>query len=86
MILIDDGSDDGTGRHGAPACSFQSSNYRKRAAAPKAGAASFGRWNKVGAKVKTPYTLFLDADIKLAPGSITALKEKMQQEARPSSR
>ena len=80
MILIDDGSDDGTADM---ARQLAHSNLRiiESAPLPEGWGGKLWALEQGWRQVKTPYTLFLDADIKLAPGSITALKEKMQQES-----
>jgi hopene-associated glycosyltransferase HpnB len=80
IILIDDGSEDDTA---AMARRLACSNLRIVRSAPLPEGWSGKLWalEQGRRQVSTPYTLFLDADIKLAGGSIKALKDKMQQQA-----
>jgi hopene-associated glycosyltransferase HpnB len=78
MILVDDGSDDGTA---ALARQLGHSDLRVIESAPLPEGWSGKLWalEQGWRQVTTPYTLFLDADIKLVSGSIRAVKDKMQQ-------
>ena len=80
MILIDDGSDDGTA---AIARQLPHSNLRIIESAPLPDGWSGKLWalEQAWRQVTTRYTLFLDADIKLAPGSIRALENQTQQQS-----
>jgi hopene-associated glycosyltransferase HpnB len=82
IILIDDGSDDGTA---AVARRLARSNLRIVQSAPLPDGWSGKLWalEQGRQQVTTRYTLFLDADIKLARGSIKALKDKMHQQGAP---
>ena len=77
IILIDDGSDDGTA---AVARQLAYSNLRIIESAPLRDGWSGKLWalEQAWRQVTTRYTLFLDADMKLAPGSIRALENQMQ--------
>jgi hopene-associated glycosyltransferase HpnB len=80
IILVDDESDDGTA---AVARQLVLSGLQINLSAPLPEGWSGKLWalEQGWRQVKTPYTLFLDADIKLAPGSIRALKDRMQQQS-----
>jgi hopene-associated glycosyltransferase HpnB len=80
IILVDDGSDDGTA---AVAHRLAHPNLRIVHSAPLPGGWSGKLWalEQGWRQVTTRYTLFLDADIKLARGSIRALKDRMHQQA-----
>jgi len=81
IILVDDGSEDGTAAMACRACA----NLRIVQSAPLPDGWSGKLWalEQGRQQVTTRYTLFLDADIKLARGSIKALKDKMHQQAAP---
>jgi hopene-associated glycosyltransferase HpnB len=80
IILIDDGSEDGTA---AMARRLACANLRIMQSAPLPESWSGKLWalEQGWQQVTTQYTLFLDADIKLAHGCLQALKDKMRQEA-----
>jgi len=82
IILIDDGSDDGTA---AVARQLAYSNLRIIESAPLPDGWSGKLWalEQGRLQVTTRYTLLLDADIKLARGSIKALKDKVHQQGAP---
>ena len=79
IVLVDDGSDDGTA---VVACGLALANLLIIHAAPLPAGWSGKLWalEQGWRHVSTPYTLFLDADIKLARGSIRALKQQMHQQ------
>lgn len=79
IILIDDGSEDGTA---AMARRLARSDLRIVQSAPLPDGWSGKLWalEQGWRQVTTRYTLFLDADIKLARGTLRALKDKMQQQ------
>jgi len=79
IILIDDGSEDSTA---ALARRIAHSSLRILQSAPLPDGWSGKLWalEQGRRQVTTRYTLFLDADIKLARGSIKALKDKMHQQ------
>jgi len=78
IIVIDDGSDDGT----AEAARQASTEVRVIASAPLPPGWSGKLWAlEQGRRLAaTPYTLLLDADIKLEPGVLAALGAKMRWE------
>jgi len=80
IFLIDDGSDDGTA---AIARQLPRCNLRIIESAPLPDGWSGKLWalEQAWRQVTTRYTLFLDADIKLAPGSIRALENQTQQQS-----
>ena len=80
IILVDDGSDDGTA---AVARRLAHPNLRIVQSAPLPDGWSGKLWalEQGWRQVSTRYTLFLDADIELARGSIKVLKDKMHQQA-----
>ena len=80
IILIDDGSDDGTA---VVARQLAYSNLRIIESAPLRDGWSGKLWalEQAWRQVTTRYTLFLDADMKLAPGSIRTLENQMQQQS-----
>jgi hopene-associated glycosyltransferase HpnB len=77
--LIDDASDDGTA---AVARRSALSNLQiiETTVLPEGWSGKLWALEQGWRQVMTAYTLFVDADIELAPGSIRALKEKMQQQ------
>lgn len=78
IIVIDDGSDDGT----AEAARQASTEVRVVASAPLPAGWSGKLWALEQGRrlVATPYTLLLDADITLEPGALAALGAKMRGE------
>jgi hopene-associated glycosyltransferase HpnB len=80
IILIDDGSEDGTA---GMARRLARSDLRIVQGAPLPDGWSGKLWalEQGWPQVSTRYTLFLDADIELARGSIKVLKDKMHQQA-----
>ncbi|HEX5605443.1 MAG TPA: glycosyltransferase, partial [Candidatus Binatia bacterium] len=80
IILIDDGSNDCTV---AVARQLAHSNLRIIESAPLPDGWSGKVWalEQAWRQVMTRYILFLDADIKLTPGSINALEQQMQQQS-----
>jgi hopene-associated glycosyltransferase HpnB len=82
IILIDDRSADATM---AKARALAHANLRIIDGAPLPAGWSGKLWalEQGRQQVTTRYTLFLDADIKLALGSIKALKDKMHQQGAP---
>ena len=84
IILIDDRSDDATV---AKARALAYANLRIVDGAPLPAGWSGKLWalEQGRQQVTTRYTLFLDADIKLTPGIVTALKNKMRHEGIPFS-
>lgn len=79
IILIDDGSEDGTA---AAARRLAQSTLRIVQSAPLPDGWSGKLWalEQGRRQVTTRYTLFLDADIELARGAVKALKDKMHQQ------
>ena len=80
IILVDDGSDDCTAAV-ARQLALSSLQIIQSAPLPEGWSGKLWAVEQGWRQVKTPYTLFLDADIKLAPGSIRALKDRMQQQS-----
>src|SRR5262249_17884989 len=80
MILVDDGSDDGTAVV-ARQLALSGLQTIQSAPLPEGGSGKLWALEQGWRHVKPPYPLFLDADIKLAPGSIGALKDRMQQQS-----
>jgi hopene-associated glycosyltransferase HpnB len=80
IFLIDDGSDDGTT---AIARQIPWGNLRIIESAPLPDGWSGKLWalEQAWRQVTTRYTLFLDADIKLAPGTIRALENQTRQQS-----
>ncbi|HKA33995.1 MAG TPA: glycosyltransferase [Candidatus Binatia bacterium] len=78
IIVIDDGSDDGT----AEAARQASAEVRVIASAPLPPGWSGKLWALEQGRrlVATPYTLLLDADIRLERGALAALGAKMRRE------
>ena len=79
VILIDDASEDGTAAV-ARKLAIPNAQIIVSAALPDGWSGKLWALEQGWRQVMTRYTLFLDADIKLAPGSILALKRKMQQQ------
>ena len=79
IILIDDGSDDGTAA-AARQLALPNLHIVQGASLPTGWTGKLWALEQGSRRVTTGYTLFLDADIKLAPGSIIALRNKMQQQ------
>src|SRR5215510_3210289 len=79
LLLIDDGSEDGTA---AMAREVAGSNLSILQSAPLPEDWSGKLWalEQGRQRVTSRYVLFLDADIKLASGIIKSLREKMRQE------
>jgi len=79
LLLIDDGSEDGTA---AMARAVAGSNFSILQSAPLPEDWSGKLWalEQGRQRVTSRYVLFLDADIKLASGIIKSLREKMRQE------
>ena len=80
IILVDDGSDDCTAAV-ARQLALSGLQIIQSAPLPEGWSGKLWALEQGWRQVKTPYTLFLDADIKLAPGSIRALKDRMQQQS-----
>ena len=82
IILIDDRSEDATA---AKARALAHANLRIVDGAPVPAGWSGKLWalEQGRQQVSTRYTLFLDADMKLARGILKTLKNKMRQEAAP---
>lgn len=78
IVLVDDQSSDGTG---AVARGVGLDNLLVLDGTPLPAGWSGKLWalHQASARVETPYTLLLDADIELAPGVLAALKNHMQQ-------
>ena len=79
IILIDDASEDGTASV-ARKLAIPNSQIIENAELPDGWSGKLWALEQGWREVTTRYTLFLDADIKLAPGSIIALRRKMQQQ------
>ncbi|HWP60745.1 MAG TPA: glycosyltransferase [Candidatus Acidoferrales bacterium] len=79
IILVDDGSEDGTAQR-ARRLGHSRLTIVQSAPLPDGWSGKLWALEQGRRKVTTRYTLFLDADIKLAPGSIRALKRKLHQE------
>ena len=76
IVMVDDQSSDGTG---AIARSLALANLQVLDGAPLPAGWSGKLWalQQASQEVLTPYTLLLDADIELAPGTLGALKTHM---------
>ena len=79
IIMIDDNSTDGTAARAREAAGDK---VRVIRGAPLAEGWSGKLWalEQGRAQVRTPYTLLLDADVELAPGTVTALRARMRRE------
>lgn len=77
VILIDDQSDDGTSQAAQASKGNLDLEIVSGAPLPEAWAGKLWALEQGRARVKTPYTLLMDADIRLAPGMIGALKQKL---------
>ena len=82
IVLIDDNSEDGTVEK---ARQMRISNLRIIQSSPLPAGWSGKLWalEQGRQRVTTPYTLLLDADIRLARGMVKALREKMDQQGVP---
>jgi hopene-associated glycosyltransferase HpnB len=82
IVLVDDHSEDATV---AKAGQMRISNLRIIQSAPLPDGWSGKLWalEQGRQRVTTPYTLLLDADIRLARGTVKALREKMEQQGVP---
>jgi hopene-associated glycosyltransferase HpnB len=82
IVLIDDNSEDVTVEK---ARQMRISNLRIIHSSPLPAGWSGKLWalEQGRQRVTTPYTLFLDADIRLARGMVKALREKMDQQGVP---
>ena len=82
IVLIDDNSEDLTVEK---ALQMQISNLLIIQSLPLPTSWSGKLWalEQGCQRVTTPYTLLLDADIRLAPGTVKALREKMDQQGVP---
>jgi hopene-associated glycosyltransferase HpnB len=79
IIMIDDASQDGTAAV-ARKLAIPNLQIIESAALPDGWSGKLWALEQGWRQVTTLYTLFLDADIKLAPGTIIALRRKMQQQ------
>ncbi|HEX7231980.1 MAG TPA: glycosyltransferase [Candidatus Binatia bacterium] len=79
IVLIDDASADGTASV-ARKLAIPNSQISESAALPDGWSGKLWALEQGWRQVMTRYTLFLDADIKLAPDTIIALRRKMQQQ------
>jgi len=79
IILVDDASSDGTAAV-ARKLAIPNTQIIESAALPDGWSGKLWALEQGWRQVTTRYTLFLDADIKLALGSIIALRRKMQQQ------
>jgi hopene-associated glycosyltransferase HpnB len=79
MILIDDASNDGTAAV-ARKLAIPNAQIIESVGLPDGWSGKLWALERGWRQVTTRYTLFLDADIKLAPGSIIALRRKMQRQ------
>jgi hopene-associated glycosyltransferase HpnB len=82
VILVDDSSEDGTVEK-ARQITIQNLRIIQTAPLPVGWSGKLWALEQGRQNVTTPYTLLLDADIKLAPGMITAVREKMRREDIP---
>jgi len=78
IILVDDASNDGTAAV-ARKLAIPNAQIIESAGLPDGWSGKLWALEQGWRQVTTRYTLFLDADIKLTPGSIIALRRKMQQ-------
>jgi len=82
IILIDDGSEDGTTEKAVQAAPANLRIVRGQTL-PAAWGGKLWALEQGRRLVRTPYTLLLDADIALDKGIVKALREKMQKECVP---
>ena len=73
IVLVDDQSSDGTGDV-ARAVGLANLEVLEGTPLPSGWSGKLWALNQASARVDTPYTLLLDADIELAPGALAALK------------
>jgi glycosyltransferase involved in cell wall biosynthesis len=82
IILIDDGSQDATVAE-VHALALANVHILHSAPLPPGWSGKLWALEQGRKQVSTRYTLFLDADMKLARGTLKTLKNKMRQEAAP---
>ena len=76
IVLVDDQSSDGTGDV-ARSVGLANLEVLNGTALPPGWSGKLWALEQASARVQTPFTLLLDADIELAPGALSALKRLM---------